>query len=96
MIERMKVMSNSPLYLSMPEHCWKRLAITRKADNHIDSLSARMAKGADSPVVVDTDWNGPAPPVDAPITVRSRAACDRRSASRARSRAAPASLDRSS
>jgi hypothetical protein len=32
--------------------------------------------GADSPVVVDTDWNGAPPPVDAPINVRSRAACD--------------------
>jgi hypothetical protein len=32
--------------------------------------------GADSPVVVDTDWNGAPPPVDAPVNVRSRAACD--------------------
>lgn len=32
--------------------------------------------GADSPVVVDTAWNGAPPPVDAPIEVRSRAACD--------------------
>ena len=32
--------------------------------------------GADSPVVVDTDWNGAPPPVAAPIDVRSRAACD--------------------
>jgi len=32
--------------------------------------------GADSPVVVDTDWNGPPPPTDTPINVRSRAACD--------------------
>ena len=32
--------------------------------------------GADSPVVVDTAWNGAPPPVDAPIAVRSRAACD--------------------
>jgi hypothetical protein len=32
--------------------------------------------GPESPVVVDTDWNGAPPPVDAPIDVRSRAACD--------------------
>lgn len=32
--------------------------------------------GGDSPVVVDTDWNGPAPAVDAPLAVRNRAACD--------------------
>ncbi len=32
--------------------------------------------GADSPVVVDTDWQGPAPPTDAPLSVRNRAACD--------------------
>jgi hypothetical protein len=32
--------------------------------------------GRDSAVVIDTDWRGPAPPVDAPILVRSRAACD--------------------
>ena len=32
--------------------------------------------GAESPVVVDTDWNGAPPPIDAPINVRSRAACD--------------------
>ncbi len=32
--------------------------------------------GPDSPVVVDTDWNGAAPPTGAPVNVRSRAACD--------------------
>jgi len=32
--------------------------------------------GGDSPVVIDTDWNGLAPPIDAPIHVRNRAACD--------------------
>ena len=29
-------------------------------------------------VVMDTDWSGPAPPVEAPIRVIERAACDRR------------------
>ena len=29
-------------------------------------------------VVMDTDWSGPSPPVDAPIRVIERAACDRR------------------
>ncbi len=32
--------------------------------------------GDDSPVVIDTDWNGPLPPTDVAIQVRSRAACD--------------------
>jgi hypothetical protein len=32
--------------------------------------------GGESPVVIDTDWRGRAPPVDAPLAVRSRAACD--------------------
>ena len=32
--------------------------------------------GPDSPVIVDTAWNGPPPPIDGRITVRSRAACD--------------------
>jgi hypothetical protein len=32
--------------------------------------------GPESPVVIDTDWNGPAPPVDVRISVRSRAGCD--------------------
>lgn len=32
--------------------------------------------GRDSPVCLDTDWAGPAPPLDAPLEVRSRAGCD--------------------
>lgn len=32
--------------------------------------------GQASPVVIDTDWRGPAPPVDAPLAIRHRAACD--------------------
>lgn len=32
--------------------------------------------GGDSPVVIDTDWNGPSPPSAAAINVRNRAACD--------------------
>ncbi len=32
--------------------------------------------GAASPVRIDTDWQGPAPPVDATLKVRHRAACD--------------------
>jgi hypothetical protein len=32
----------------------------------------------DSPVVIDTDWTGPAPPTDAAVEVIERAACDRR------------------
>jgi len=32
--------------------------------------------GGDSPVKIDTDWSGPAPPVEAQLHVRSRAACD--------------------
>jgi hypothetical protein len=31
---------------------------------------------ASSPVLIDTDWNGPPPPVDAGLSVRHRAACD--------------------
>src|SRR5438045_2256767 len=31
-----------------------------------------------SPVVCPADWNGPLPPLDAPIRVIERAACDRR------------------
>lgn len=33
-----------------------------------------------SPVRIDTDWSGPAPPVDARVEVIERAACDRRPA----------------
>lgn len=33
---------------------------------------------ADSPVRLPTDWSGPLPPLDAPVRVVSRAACDRR------------------
>jgi hypothetical protein len=32
--------------------------------------------GGDSPARIDTDWRGPSPPVEAPLRVRSRAACD--------------------
>jgi hypothetical protein len=32
--------------------------------------------GSASPVLIDTDWNGPAPPIDAALSVRHRAACD--------------------
>ena len=32
--------------------------------------------GGNSPVVVDTEWNGPAPAIDAHPIVRNRAACD--------------------
>ncbi|MGQ0534386.1 MAG: DUF2332 domain-containing protein, partial [Caulobacteraceae bacterium] len=34
------------------------------------------AWGAEGPVLIDTDWNGPPPPVEADINVRHRAACD--------------------
>lgn len=32
--------------------------------------------GGDSPVVVDTAWHGAPPPLDAPLQIRSRSACD--------------------
>lgn len=32
--------------------------------------------GGEGPVVIDTDWNGPPPPVDVTPNVRARAACD--------------------
>ncbi len=32
--------------------------------------------GENSPVIVDTDWNGPAPAIDAHPVIRNRAACD--------------------
>ncbi|MEN8160266.1 MAG: DUF2332 domain-containing protein [Myxococcota bacterium] len=32
--------------------------------------------GGPSPCVIDTDWRGPPPPLDAPIRVETRAACD--------------------
>jgi hypothetical protein len=32
--------------------------------------------GGESPVVIDTDWNGAPPPTDAKIAIRNRAACD--------------------
>jgi hypothetical protein len=32
--------------------------------------------GKESPVVIDTDWNGQSPPISAQIDVRNRAACD--------------------
>jgi hypothetical protein len=38
--------------------------------------TASWSWGGESPVVINTDWHGPPPPVDAPVQVRSRAACD--------------------
>lgn len=38
--------------------------------------TANWRWGQESSVLIDTDWNGPPPPVDASITVRNRAACD--------------------
>lgn len=46
---------------------------------HWDRFAYRTrswAWGGDSATRIDTDWRGPAPPVDAPLRVRSRAACD--------------------
>jgi hypothetical protein len=34
------------------------------------------AWGAEGPVLIETDWNGAPPPIEADINVRSRAACD--------------------
>lgn len=38
--------------------------------------TASWSWGGESPVVIDTDWHGPRPPVAARINVRNRAACD--------------------
>lgn len=38
--------------------------------------TATWSWGAESPVVIDTDWQGPAPPVEARPNIRHRAACD--------------------
>jgi hypothetical protein len=38
--------------------------------------TATWSWGANSPVVIDTDWHGPAPPVDAHLAIRNRAGCD--------------------
>lgn len=38
--------------------------------------TASWAWGGESPVLIDTDWNGPPPPLGAPLAVRHRAACD--------------------
>jgi hypothetical protein len=38
--------------------------------------TASWSWGGPSPVLVDTDWQGAPPPLDAPLHVRSRAACD--------------------
>ena len=45
-----------------------------------DHYAYRFGEAAwgDGPVVIDTDWTGPPPPVDAPVKVIERAACDRR------------------
>ena len=38
--------------------------------------TASWAWGRESPVVIDTEWHGAAPPTDARLEVRARAACD--------------------
>lgn len=38
--------------------------------------TASWTRPGDSSVVIDTEWNGPAPPVDVPLEIASRAACD--------------------
>lgn len=46
---------------------------------HWDRFAYRTASwawGGESAVVVDTEWSGPPPPVDADLRVRHRAACD--------------------
>ncbi len=46
---------------------------------HWDKFAYRLngwSWGAESPVVVDTDWSGPPPPLDTPLHIRNRAACD--------------------
>lgn len=46
---------------------------------HWDRFSYRTSSwvwGADSAVTIDTDWRGPAPPVDVRPNIRHRAACD--------------------
>jgi hypothetical protein len=46
---------------------------------HWDRFAYRTgswAWGGNSPVVIDTEWKGAAPPIDAPLAVRSRAASD--------------------
>jgi hypothetical protein len=37
---------------------------------------ATWSWGDNSPVVIDTDWNGPPPPVEAKLNVRGKAGCD--------------------
>jgi hypothetical protein len=37
-----------------------------------------VAWGPESPVLLPTEWTGPPPPLDAPVVVSHRAACDRR------------------
>jgi hypothetical protein len=46
--------------------CWDRFGYR----------TASWSWGADDGVLLDTDWSGPPPPLDASVTVRSRAACD--------------------
>ena len=46
--------------------CWDRFAYR----------TASWSWGPSSPVQIDTDWRGPAPPLDVRPNVRSRAACD--------------------
>lgn len=46
---------------------------------HWDKFAYRLkgwSWGADSPVIVDTDWHGPSPPLSAHVHIRRRAACD--------------------
>ncbi len=48
---------------------------------HWDRFAYRTdawAWGGPSPAVIETDWRGPPPPLDAPIRVHARAACDQR------------------
>ncbi|WP_374572979.1 DUF2332 domain-containing protein [Phenylobacterium sp.] len=47
-------------------------------DRYRYDLGGACVGPADAPVRLDTDWSGPAAPVDAPLQVAARAACDRR------------------
>jgi hypothetical protein len=46
--------------------CWDRFAYR----------TASWSWGGESPVLIDTDWRGAAPPAQAAIVMRNRAACD--------------------
>ena len=47
-------------------------------DRYRYGLAGGVWGDADAKVRIDTDWSGPAPPLDAPVRVIERAACDRR------------------